>query len=112
MESVDQNLLNASYTLGRGGNSTPPPTWYCRCPCAAILAGATLAFARGMGEFGATIMVSATTPGHATTMPIAIYSQTMGGDWGSVWWMIVLFVLVAGVVMYVSNRLGRKAVKA
>ena len=111
MESVDQNLLNASYTLGRGELYTATHV-VLPLSVRGVLAGATLAFARGMGEFGATIMVAGNYPGHTTTMPIAIYSQTMGGDWGSVWWMIMLFVLVAGVVMYVSNRLGRKAVKA
>jgi molybdate transport system permease protein len=110
MESVDQNLLNASYTLGRGELYTATRV-VLPLSVRGILAGATLAFARGMGEFGATIMVAGNIPGHTQTMPIAIYSESMGGNSNSVWWMVALFVLVAGVVMYVSNRLGRKAVK-
>lgn len=111
MEGVDQNLLNASYTLGRGELYTAA---HVVLPLSArgVMAGATLAFARAMGEFGATIMVAGNFPGHTTTMPIAIYSETMGGSWDSAWWMVALFVVVAGVVMYISNRLGRKAVKA
>jgi molybdate transport system permease protein len=111
MEAVDQNLLDASYTLGRGELYTAA---HVVLPLSArgVMAGATLAFARAMGEFGATIMVAGNFPGHTTTMPIAIYSETMGGSWDSAWWMVGLFVVVASVVMYISNRLGRKAVKA
>ena len=39
------------------------------------MAGATLAFARAMGEFGATIMVAGNIPGKTNTMPLSIYRQ-------------------------------------
>ena len=45
-------------------------------------------------------------------MPLTIYTETHVRIWGLALWMVLLFVFVAGVVMYVSNRLGRKAVKA
>ncbi len=111
MEAVDQNLLNASYTLGRGELYTAA---HVVIPLSfrGVLAGATLAFARAMGEFGATIMVAGNIPGKTTTMPVAIYSETIYGSWNSAAWMVALFVVVAGAVMYISNRLGRKAVKA
>ena len=111
MEAVDQNLLNASYTLGRGELYTAA---HVVIPLSfrGVLAGATLAFARAMGEFGATIMVAGNIPGKTTTMPVAIYSETTYGSWNSAAWMVALFVVVAGAVMYISNRLGRKAVKA
>jgi molybdate transport system permease protein len=110
MEGVDQGLLNASYTLGRGELYTAARI-VLPLSTRGIMAGATLAFARAMGEFGATIMVAGNWPGKTTTMPIAIYSETMGGSWDSAWWMVALFVVVSGVVMYVSNRLGRKAIR-
>jgi molybdate transport system permease protein len=111
MEAVDQNLLDASYTLGRGELYTAV---HVVLPLSArgIMAGATLAFARAMGEFGATIMVAGNIPGKTNTMPISIYTETLYGSWSSASWMVVLFVVVAGVVMYISNRLGRKAAKA
>ncbi len=77
-----------------------------------IIAGATLAFARAMGEFGATIMVAGNIPGKTDTMPLAIFSQSSGGTWGTALWVVLVLVVVSGAVMYVSNRLGRRAAPA
>lgn len=109
-ESVDQELINASYMLGRSEFET---AWRVVLPLAGrgILAGATLSFARAMGEFGATIMLAGNIPGKTNTMPLSIYSQTLYGSWGSALWMVLLFVVVAGLVLYVSSRLGRSALK-
>jgi molybdate transport system permease protein len=111
IEAVDQELINASYMLGRSELET---AWRVVIPLAGrgILAGATLAFARAMGEFGATIMLAGNMPGKTNTMPLTIYTETLYGSWGSAVWMVLLFVFVAGAVLYASNRLGRKAVKA
>jgi molybdate transport system permease protein len=111
MEAVDQDLLNASFTLGRSEFYTAARVVI---PLSArgIIAGATLAFARAMGEFGATIMVAGNMPGKTNTMPLTIYTETIYGDWSTASWMVLLFVLVAGVVIYISNRMGRKALKA
>jgi molybdate transport system permease protein len=110
IEAVDQELINASYMLGRSELET---AWRVVIPLAGrgILAGATLAFARAMGEFGATIMLAGNMPGKTNTMPLTIYTETLYGSWGSAVWMVLLFVFVAGAVLYASNRLGRKAVK-
>ena len=65
-----------------------------------------------MGEFGATIMVAGNWPGKTQTMPMAIYSKSNEpGGYGSALWMVLFFVAVAGVVMYVSIRMGKRAVK-
>lgn len=108
MEDVDEELVNASYMLGRSELQTALRVVI---PLSArgIIAGATLAFARAMGEFGATIMVAGNWEGKTNTMPIAIYSKTLYGDYGSALWMVLLFVGVAGVVMYISTRMGRRA---
>jgi molybdate transport system permease protein len=65
-----------------------------------------------MGEFGATIMLAGNIPGKTNTMPLTIYNLTLYGSWTSALWMVLLFVCVAGIVMYVSYRLGRSALKA
>jgi molybdate transport system permease protein len=111
MESVDQELVNASYMLGRSETQT---ALRIVIPLSArgIIAGGTLAFARAMGEFGATIMVAGNIPGKTNTMPIAIFSETQGGSWGAGLWMVLVLVFVSGAVMYISNRLGRRAVPA
>ncbi len=109
MEAVDRELINASYTLGRSERHT---FLHVVIPLSirGILAGATLAFARAMGEFGATVMVAGNIPGKTTTMPLMIYNQTIYGSWSSALWMVLVFVGLAGVIIYFSNRLGQKGV--
>jgi len=108
MESVDQSLINASYTLGRSEFYT---LFHVVIPLSlrGIIAGATLAFARAMGEFGATLMVAGNIPGRTTTMPLTIYNETIYGSWTNALWMVLAFVGLAAVIIYVSNRLSRKS---
>jgi molybdate transport system permease protein len=109
MESVGQDLINASYTLGRSEAYT---LLRVVIPLSkrGIVAGASLAFARAMGEFGATIMVAGNIPGKTTTMPITIYNETIYGAWGNALWMVLVFVGLSSVIIYVSNRLSQKGV--
>ncbi len=111
MEGVDQEYINASYMLGRSETETALRVVI---PLSArgIMAGATLAFARAMGEFGATIMVAGNWPGRTNTMPISIYTAAQSGGYESVLWMVLLFVAISGAVMYISNRMGQKWVRA
>jgi molybdate transport system permease protein len=110
MEDVDQELINASYVLGQSEIKT---LLRVVIPLSArgIIAGGTLAFARAMGEFGATIMVAGNWPGKTNTMPITIFTETLYGSWQNALWMVLLFVAVAAAVMYVSTRMGRRAVE-
>ncbi|MCC6224045.1 MAG: molybdate ABC transporter permease subunit [Thermoleophilia bacterium] len=73
-EAVDSNLLDASRTLGVGPSRTFRRV---ALPLAAggLGAGATLAFARGLGEFGATIMFAGSLQGRTQTLPLMIYAQ-------------------------------------
>ncbi len=73
-EGVDPNVVAASRTLGAG----PVRTFFrVVLPLArgGLLAGAALAFARGLGEFGATIMFAGSLRGVTQTLPLAVYSQ-------------------------------------
>ena len=73
-EGGDQNIVAASRTLGAG----PPRTFFrVVLPIArgGLAAGAALAFARGLGEFGATIMFAGSLRGVTETLPLAVYSQ-------------------------------------
>ncbi len=71
--SVDRELLEAGRTLGAGERtlltSVIIPISY-----RGLLAGLTLAFARALGEFGATLMVAANIPGRTQTLPLALYA--------------------------------------
>lgn len=72
LEQVDTNLLQAARTLGASEwrvfrRVALPLAW------PGILAGTILAFARALGEFGATLMLAGSIPGKTETIPIAIY---------------------------------------
>lgn len=73
-EAVDQNLVAASRTLGAG----PVKTFFrVILPLArgGLVAGEALAFARGLGEFGATIMFAGSLRGVTQTLPLAVYAE-------------------------------------
>ena len=73
-EGIDGNIVGASRTLGAG----PARTFFrVVLPLArgGLLAGAALAFARGLGEFGATIMFAGSLRGVTQTLPLAVYSE-------------------------------------
>jgi molybdate transport system permease protein len=109
MESVDRNLINASYTLGHSKFETALRVIL---PLAkkGIIAGAVLSFARAMGEFGATLMLAGNIPGRTDTMPIAIYSMASSGEWSRSGSMVAFFTAVSGVFLYVANLYSRRAV--
>jgi molybdate transport system permease protein len=72
METIDERLVQASRTLGAGlFNSIF--TVVLPLSMRGIIAGAVLMFARGLGEFGATIIVAGNIPGVTRTIPLAIY---------------------------------------
>lgn len=79
IESVDINLEKAARTLGAGElkiffTITIPLAWN------GFIAGLVLAFARSLGEFGATLMIAGNIPGITQTMPLAIYFDTYAGQ--------------------------------
>src|SRR5262249_11919430 len=78
IESVDQNLERAAFTLGRSEWQTALTI---TLPLArnGILAGLVLAFARALGEFGATLMLAGNIPGKTATVPLAIYTAVQTG---------------------------------
>ena len=106
IESVDPELINASYTLGRSERET---AFSVILPLArkGMIAGLTLAFARALGEFGATIMLAGNIPGRTNTMPLEIYNQVVGGEWGSATGMVALFTVISGGCIYLANKFGR-----
>ena len=73
-----------------------------------ILAGCLLAFARALGEFGATIMVAGNIPGQTTTLSVAIYQHVQLGQDATVWKLAAISASIAFAVLYLSERLQRK----
>ena len=109
IESIDKDLINASYTLGHSALAT---LFNIVLPLAkkGIIAGAVLSFARAMGEFGATLMIAGNIPGRTDTMPLAVYSAASSGDWSKANLMVLFFTLISGSFLYVANRLGKRFV--
>ena len=100
-ESVDRRLENAAATLGAGAwriffSITLPLS------LRGLVAGLALGFARGLGEFGATITFVSSIPGQTRTLPIALYEfiSTPGGESGALRLTLVAVVvaLLAGVI--------------
>ncbi|MGO9611451.1 MAG: molybdate ABC transporter permease subunit [Dissulfurispiraceae bacterium] len=107
IESVDHNLIDASYTLGHTELETAIKV-VLPLSKRGILAGAVLSFARALGEFGATLMIAGNIPGKTDTMPLAIYSLAGSGDWEKAGGMVILLTLMAGLFLYAANRCSRR----
>jgi molybdate transport system permease protein len=75
MEAIDRFLIDASRTLGAGWFDTII-TIIAPLSIRGIIAGSLLMFARGLGEFGATVIVAGNIPGVTQTIPLAIYEYT------------------------------------
>ena len=102
-ESVDQRVVAAARTLGAGEART-----FARVslPLAAggLGAGSTLAFARGLGEFGATIMFAGSLPARTQTAPLAIY-DALDEDFGVAVALGALLVLFSIAVLLLAKAL-------
>ena len=81
--------------------------WTVTLPLASrnILAGALLGFSRGLGEFGATIVVAGSIPGRTRTLAVGIYSFTETGQDQQAAALLVISVVIAFAAVLVSNRL-------
>jgi molybdate transport system permease protein len=108
IESVDRDLEKAAYTLGRSEWRTALEV---TLPLArnGILAGLVLAFARALGEFGATLMLAGNIPGRTTTVPLAIYTAVQTGDSGAALVLVGILTALSCIVLIAAGRLGARA---
>ena len=106
--TVDPALEKAAGTLG-----SPPwkVIWDITLPLArrGILAGAVLALARSLGEFGATLMVAGNIPGRTQTLPLAIYDLVQANRMGEANVAVLLMTIVAFGLLFFVNQLERRA---
>jgi len=73
-----------------------------------ILAGVLLAFARALGEFGATIMVAGNIPGRTTTLPVAIYYSVQNGEDAHAWTLAAVSTLIAFLALWLGETILRR----
>lgn len=108
IESVDRELEKAAYTLGRSEWRTALEV---TLPLArnGVIAGLVLAFARALGEFGATLMLAGNIPGKTTTVPLAIYTAVQTGETGEAVLLVVALTILSCVVLMVAGCLGARA---
>jgi molybdate transport system permease protein len=108
IEAVNRDLERAAFTLGRSEWRTALEV---TLPVArrGIIAGLVLAFARALGEFGATLMIAGNIPGRTTTVPLAIYTAVSTGERAEAGVLVALLTALSCVVVVVANRLGRPA---
>ncbi|MBX9253882.1 molybdate ABC transporter permease subunit [Desmonostoc muscorum CCALA 125] len=112
-EQIDGNLLRVARTLGAREATI---FWRISLPLAlpGILAATTLAFARALGEFGATLMLAGNIPGQTQTIPMAIYFAVEAGAMNEAWfWAIAIMVIslsgIIGVNFWEEVREKRRA---
>lgn len=104
-EQVDENLPAAARTLGMSewkifwkvifANALP-----------GVVSGGVLAFARGLGEFGATAMIAGNIAGKTRTLPMAVYSEVAAGDMDSAYKYVAVIVVVAFLSVILMNWAG------
>ncbi|MEN6373731.1 MAG: molybdate ABC transporter permease subunit [Smithella sp.] len=111
MEAIDKQLIEASRTLGAGWLDTII-TVIMPLSVRGILAGSILMFARGLGEFGATIIVAGNIPGVTQTIPLAIY-EYVSSPRGDVMAMSLCLVsiTISVIVLIFHEWLGRRMVR-
>jgi len=108
IESVDHELEKAAYTLGRSEWRTALEV---TLPLArnGIIAGLVLAFARALGEFGATLMLAGNIPGKTPTVPLAIYTAVQTGEMHEAVLLVLALTVLSCLVLVLAGRLGARA---
>ncbi len=102
-EQLDKNMIYVAKTLGLSEhkiflrimlpNSLP-----------SIIAGTILAFARALGEFGATIMLAGNIPGKTQTMAVAVYSAVQAGNRALAYRWVAVMVTISFITIVIMNK--------
>lgn len=102
-EEVDRELEDSARSMGAG-------EWqvfrFITMPLASrsLIAGFILGFARGLGEFGATLMIAGNIPHRTQTIPTAIYTAVDRGEVSLAWIWASAMVLISFLMLLIANR--------
>jgi molybdate transport system permease protein len=108
-ETVDRSYEKAARNLGA---SDWRVFWRVTLPLSrrAVIAATVLAFARALGDFGATLMIAGDIPGRTQTAAIAIYDAVEGGNTVVARVLVLVLSVMAMVIVYAANRLQQRQV--
>jgi len=106
-EQVDMNLIYAGRTLGMSESRI---FWRVLMPAAlpGVASGGILAFARGLGEFGATAMIAGNIAGKTRTLPLAIYSDVAAGNMEGAYNYVLIIVAISFLIVLLMNYFTSK----
>ncbi|MGI6451283.1 MAG: molybdate ABC transporter permease subunit [Desulfitobacteriia bacterium] len=106
-EQVDQNLVMAAKTLGMSERRI---FWRVIMPLAlpGVAGGGILAFARGLGEFGATAMIAGNIANETRTLPLAIYAEVAAGNMQLASYYVIIVMLISFIVVALTNYFSMK----
>ena len=101
-EQIDGDIINVARTLGISRlkvflKISMPLAW------PGVTAGTILAFARALGEFGATIMIAGNIPGKTQTIPLAIYFAVEGGDNKTAYLWVGIIITISLLSIFLMN---------
>lgn len=106
-EQIDDDIINAGRTLGM---SEWRIFFKLKIPLAmpGITSGGILAFARSLGEFGATAMIAGNIAGKTRTLPLAIYSEVAAGHMERAYEYVIIIVIVSFFIVFLMNYYSSK----
>ena len=106
-ESFDDTLAYSGQTLGLSNTYI---FWHIRMPYCrqGILAGTVLAFARALGEYGATSMLIGYTPGRTATISTTVYQLWRTNDEAGAFFWVMVNLGISAVVLLIVNMLERR----
>lgn len=109
-EQVDEDLIYAGQTLGMSERRI---FWKVVMPTAApgIASGTVLAFARAIGEYGATSMLAGNILGKTRTVSVAIASETAAGNYGTAGFWVAVIVILSFVIVAAINVVSGRGMR-
>ena len=109
-EQVDVNMIYAARTLGMPERKI---FWKIVVPIAApgIASGTVLAFARALGEYGATSMLAGNILGKTQTIAVAIASEVAAGNMDVAGFWVTIIIMISFVVVFIINMVSGKVIK-
>lgn len=109
-EQVDVNMIYAGRTLGLSEGTI---FWKVVVPIAGpgLASGTVLAFARSIGEYGATSMLAGNILGKTRTVSVAIASEVAAGNWDTAGFWVCVIVLLSFLVVTMINYISGKGIK-